>query len=494
MSTYTILALVILPILGGFIAWVGDVMGYRLGKSRRSLFGLRPRSTARLMAVVVGVALPLLTMLVAALGSQNVRIALFQLDQLRASEQQLSEKNTQLQGSVQAAETLRDQAREAYAKADKQLELAKVRLQAAQKEVTAAEGRLREAQGQLAGTQKSLATAQSSLAQTQARLAQNQKDLAQANTNLAQARTDEVALRRQADDLRATVAELKAQADQQRAEVTSTRRELEKAQRDLDTVNEAYTKAQADLKRLQDQKQQYMFEGLSQFILTGTTDVRYEIGAELCRGFVDSSQTNRQIESSLGELLVLASDTAAAKGAQPGETGRAVILFAPPPDDPQFPPSEEKILHLVAAAIKQARTPEYVVSVRVVFRSFVGDERPVAVGFYAQPNTLIYPKGTVILHPQIDGTQPRAKVFEQVMGLIGTLRTASQQAGILPDTDTGQYGEVFYDQLLGALDEIVARKRTVTLEAVATENVYVASRHPFRVRLQLSPAAGTPGG
>ena len=63
MSTYTILALVILRILGGIIAWVGDVLGYRLGKSRRSLFGLRPRSTARLVAVSVGVALPLLTLL-----------------------------------------------------------------------------------------------------------------------------------------------------------------------------------------------------------------------------------------------------------------------------------------------------------------------------------------------------------------------------------------------------------------------------------------------
>ena len=64
MSTYTIVALVVLPILGGVIAWMGDVIGYRLGKSRRSLFNLRPRSTARLVGVAVGVVLPLLTLLV----------------------------------------------------------------------------------------------------------------------------------------------------------------------------------------------------------------------------------------------------------------------------------------------------------------------------------------------------------------------------------------------------------------------------------------------
>ena len=34
MSVFTLLALIVLPILGGLIAWAGDIIGYRLGKSR----------------------------------------------------------------------------------------------------------------------------------------------------------------------------------------------------------------------------------------------------------------------------------------------------------------------------------------------------------------------------------------------------------------------------------------------------------------------------
>ncbi len=106
MTTYTIVALVVLPVLGGVIAWMGDVIGYRLGKSRRSLFSLRPRSTARLVAVAIGVVLPLLTMFVAAVGSKNVRVALFQLDELQTNIADLQAQNTTLKAS---AATLRQQ-------------------------------------------------------------------------------------------------------------------------------------------------------------------------------------------------------------------------------------------------------------------------------------------------------------------------------------------------------------------------------------------------
>jgi len=59
-SAYTIIALIILVATGGLIAWLGDIIGYRLGKRRSSLFGLRPRTTARLVGMAVGATLPLI--------------------------------------------------------------------------------------------------------------------------------------------------------------------------------------------------------------------------------------------------------------------------------------------------------------------------------------------------------------------------------------------------------------------------------------------------
>ena len=63
---YTVKLFVILAIVGGAIAWLGDVVGARLGKKRSSLFCLRPRQTARLVAVAIGAALLGATFLVIA--------------------------------------------------------------------------------------------------------------------------------------------------------------------------------------------------------------------------------------------------------------------------------------------------------------------------------------------------------------------------------------------------------------------------------------------
>src|SRR5579883_611878 len=50
----TILALVALVILCGFISYYGDLQGRRWGKKRVSLFGLRPKHTAILITSITG--------------------------------------------------------------------------------------------------------------------------------------------------------------------------------------------------------------------------------------------------------------------------------------------------------------------------------------------------------------------------------------------------------------------------------------------------------
>ena len=495
MSTYTIVALVVLPILGGFIAWFGDVLGYRLGKSRRSLFGLRPRATARVIVVAVGVILPLLTMFVAAVGSQNVRVALFELTQLQASRQQLSEENQRLQTSVKVAmkETAAAQeqtaaARRAYTRAVAQLETAQRRVVTAQRQVSTAEARAREARSRLKGTQEALTT-------TQQRLAASQAKLQATDRSLRQAQAEEQALRKQVAALQEQVSVLQLQASQARAEAESARRFMDQARRQLEQTQEELQRTQERVREAQIQATTWLGQGLFSYMISAAGRVRYEQGEELVRSFVTAGDSERQIESSLGELLVLASAKAVAKGAPINpETGRAVLLVAPlPADSAEIPPPEEQVIRAVAREIKTARAPIYVVSLRVVFRSFTEDtdpNHPVAVGFVAHPNVLVYPADTVIVREEIDGSRPRAEIFQQILGILADLRTAAQQAGILPDPETGQYGQVPGEELLATLDEIIARQGRTTVEAVAAERVYVASGRPFVVRLRVAQAEG----
>ncbi len=69
----------LLLLVSGLIAYVGNVVGRQAGKRRLSLWGLRPRTTAHLVAVLTGMLIHLLT-LGGVLGvSEDARTALFRL-------------------------------------------------------------------------------------------------------------------------------------------------------------------------------------------------------------------------------------------------------------------------------------------------------------------------------------------------------------------------------------------------------------------------------
>ncbi|MCS7235433.1 MAG: DUF3084 domain-containing protein [Armatimonadota bacterium] len=71
----------LLAVASGFIAWVGNAVGRRVGKNRLSLFGLRPRTTAQIVTVVTGVFINLVTVGAVLAFSREARVALFELRQ-----------------------------------------------------------------------------------------------------------------------------------------------------------------------------------------------------------------------------------------------------------------------------------------------------------------------------------------------------------------------------------------------------------------------------
>jgi len=497
MSFFTLVALIVLPILGGFIAWAGDIIGYRLGKSRRTLFGLRPRTTARLIAVLVGVILPLATMLVAAFGSQNVRVALFQLTQLQASRAALEEENRRLEASVESSREQKELAQAAATEAQRRVEAARQRLAAAQADLKRAEAALRSTQTQLQGVRQERERLSRLVGDLEARSKGLQQQLGQtqATLGLTQARLRQA----QAEEtrLQGEVRSLQSKAQDLRVEAEMARRELEDAQRDLAAATDELQRKREELEGTQALVVALRNTWLAQSFLTATTEVRFEPGTELLRQFIRASQSEAQIVASLEEMVVLASRVAAAAGAgRDPDSGRAVVVFAPiPPGIAEFPPPESAVIREVARQIREARAEEYVVVVRVVFRSFVGDDRPVAIGLFARPNDLVYKPGAVLASRQIDGSKPRAEVFQRLWGLLSDLRVAAQEAGLMRDPQTGQYGQVPAEAILAALDELLERKQPLVVEAVAAQDVYVASDEPFLVLLRVrTPEAGGVGG
>ena len=82
--------LLIITIMGGLIAFLGDKIGTKVGKRRMSLFGLRPKYTSIIVTIVTGILISAATLGVLSIASNNVRTALFGMDKLKAEMAQLS--------------------------------------------------------------------------------------------------------------------------------------------------------------------------------------------------------------------------------------------------------------------------------------------------------------------------------------------------------------------------------------------------------------------
>ncbi len=93
---YGIVLILVLIVTGGVIAVIGDRVGTKVGKKRLSLFGLRPRHTSTIVTIVTGFVITTLTFGILAAASENVRTALFGMEQLNRS---LQETEAKLKGA-----------------------------------------------------------------------------------------------------------------------------------------------------------------------------------------------------------------------------------------------------------------------------------------------------------------------------------------------------------------------------------------------------------
>jgi len=87
---YSIVLIVTLILISGIIAYIGDLTGFRIGKKKISIFGLRPHRTAIFVTILTGIIISILTISILSILSYDVRTALFGLDELREKQAELT--------------------------------------------------------------------------------------------------------------------------------------------------------------------------------------------------------------------------------------------------------------------------------------------------------------------------------------------------------------------------------------------------------------------
>ncbi|MEN6545822.1 MAG: DUF3084 domain-containing protein [Armatimonadia bacterium] len=456
MSTFAFFAFVILPILGGLIAWAGDVIGYRLGKSRRSLLGLRPRNTARLVGVSVGVLLPLVGLLTALAGSQEARDAVFRIGELRRQEATLTAANKQLKAQIAQAEA----------------------------EAKTSEGRAEELRRNLLLTRDKLGQTQSQVEESAARLAGAERDVQKARLDAGGLRTAAEKLRQVKDRLLAQIAPLRDSLRQLQASLAQATSRLTETANELTLKGAALDETNARL----DRTKRALDTLTEKYLLEIRSPVVFESGHELVWAIVDVPDDQAQVEHALRGLLVVASEAAEHQGAEVGPNKLAVRLARPWPPDAAIEgelPSESQIITYYASELRKQQDKRVVVGVRVSRRMYQAEHAQAQVEFWSKPYVKVFAEGDVVYAARIDGSGTRAEIYTQLYNLLDKLvRREAQERGLLPDPRSQKHGSLSAEQLIEALDTIAEHKVPVLVRAVAAKDTYTTDELVIKLEVK----------
>lgn len=95
-----IIIVLVLMVMGGLIAFLGDKIGTKVGKKRLTMFGLRPKYTSIIVTIISGTLISFFTVAVMAVVNENIRVALFGLNKLKREmnelNREIADKNKQL--------------------------------------------------------------------------------------------------------------------------------------------------------------------------------------------------------------------------------------------------------------------------------------------------------------------------------------------------------------------------------------------------------------
>ena len=196
------LLILALLVLGGVLSTLGDRLGSLVGKSRLSLFNLRPRKTAVLITVMTGSLISALSLGLMLLVSQQLRVGLFELDRiehrLRDSRTSLGRSQAELKRShsdLLQAEKGRKQARQLLAEAERQARSLRAALGPLMQQRLALEQQRDQLNRDIRAKDADIQRNQQELAQVKGRIVAAGKELKAQETTLWALRRGDVAIR-----------------------------------------------------------------------------------------------------------------------------------------------------------------------------------------------------------------------------------------------------------------------------------------------------------
>lgn len=441
--------------LGGVIATVGDRIGMKVGKSRLSLFNLRPRQTATVVSVATGMAASFSTMMLIVALDGQLRKGLFQLEDIQ-----------------------------------KELAVAQQDLESTQTEKNDVEGTLKkstqlqkEAQSRLLETNESLETAVSREKETLNRLLDTQSQLSTVSKQATSLRGEINDLRSERQALVEEQSKVRGQIAQRDREIASRSQQLSARSQQLNKVNAELSDrdsqiAQRDREiaeresRLKDLQTQRAF--LSEEIKNLETEFQ---GLRLGNVAIGRNQTlaltitradsAEAAQRAVNDALVTA-NRLAAKTILPGtETvDKQVIRFDP-----------EAVQQIVSSitdrqnyVIRVSSAANYVVGEPCVNAAVTqGGEPCLQVNIDAAINEVRYQPGDAIASVKIEGGLSTEGLIERFTVLRSTAELQARRNGIISYQPIIANG--LSDPVLDFLSRVQSYGQPIEIQAIASQPI-----------------------
>ncbi len=307
-------ALLFLILLGALIAYAGDVIGRKAGRRHLRFFGLRPRTTGLLIAVLSGVVIAVTVFFAFMLLARDARETILEAETVRQERNALLQERAKLLKEqarlketvenlkAQAArafaneEELRAKARELAAElknAERQLAEKEAKLEALNAALEEKERILKEKEAELEARGQELEKLKAQAEATGAKLAEMEAESAALRAelkNLKAARAEAEARARSAIE---TLSQLKAEQERLSAEVFKLRSEAKKLEGDVAELTAVKSELEARNRALEAENRR-LLQALDEARLS-TARLRGQLG--------ELSKTNKALEAGLNELV-----------------------------------------------------------------------------------------------------------------------------------------------------------------------------------------------
>ncbi len=496
-----VLVVVGLAVLGGFLAYIGDLLGRKMGKKRLRLGKLRPKHTAVAFTVFTGAIIPVVTTAAIMIASKPVRDWVVEGPQVVQARNRLQDELRTIQRELTLIGTEKSAAEKTLG--DQKLQLASLEQQreASESVQQTLSARVDELALRERGLQAKVTSAESRVRKADADLKVITEKLEDANELYQETQTNyQVELQRSVEQelrliaLEKQVAEAEVQANAARETLVGLEAEideLESEQRTLQSRN--FDLRQEIFERQQERAR--LVDDLRQMILSAqiyrASPVIVGKGDELTRMVVQGGLPVESAKEQLMNVVRRASRQAEEFGAKPASDGLAASI-----QERQRFVGENTIITITpedqinawADAITRSDGELFVIAT-AFYNFFEGDVAagrvvPLDLGIFR--NRLVYSQGQEIGKLSIAGGQPESEILISLTEFVRvSLSKLVLSDGIVPAIG----GDVPIDlpgvrQLARVIEQVQRARGQVELTVITTKDTRASDRVAidFKVR------------